>query len=253
MKSLSLLKNMALACGAMASVVALSSCSSPKSPAAAASRLAAAPSVTVYSYNDAAQPENRKCVAAGPLSPRGQRALKSWLRESEIRSYAYTYPQYYITVPTASGKEEVWAICSDQRGHMTGVLIPATGTPAWHLPFLGGYKMYVCTTDRRADLGAAIMEDLKGYDTYRINARKAAGMKDPQYLLSVPDPKGTVDYSKLSAEQAAAARAAREEAGLDSSSEDLDLDSNDMDLDFGDDSSSDSSSEEESSDEDFDL
>lgn len=148
-----------------------------------------------------------------------RRALNMWLRKSTVKTVSYAYPQYFIAmVNPRNGRQSVWSICSDGQGNMVGILIPRDGVAAWDLPFVGNYKLYVCDTKDRKPISDAIMETLAdaGYDTYRINARKASGLRAEQYLISKP---------LTSAEQQRIEelrRAEAEESGAETTSEEED-------------------------------
>ncbi len=188
MKHLSLLKSMILTCGALATAAALSSCSGI-SPEKAAAKIGDGSHVTVFSHNDMEKPTNRECHEAGPLPDRAARALGVWLRNSTVKSFSYAYPQYYVAMADPnSGRQLAWGICSDGQGNLVGVLIPRNGVMAWDLPPVGEYKMYVCDTSARKALAKAIMDSLAeaGYDTYRIDSRKAKGLTQKRYLISKP-------------------------------------------------------------------
>ncbi len=189
MKHLSLFKNMALACGTLAAAVTFSSCSGVISPNAAADKLGASADVTVFSHNDVNNPNNRNCREAGPLPEQTGRALMAWLRNSTIKTFSYAYPQYYVAMQNPkTGRPSTWGICSDGQGNLVGVLIPRDGVMAWDLPAVGEYRMYVCNTDDRKALSDVIMTTLAdaGYDTYRIDSRKAIGLTQQRYLISKP-------------------------------------------------------------------
>lgn len=189
MKHLPLFKNVVLTCGAIAVATAASSCSNVTLPQNKAKQLVDSVNPTVYSYNDASSPRSRTCTEAGPLPDNVERALDMWLRKSVIKTVSYAYPQYYIAmVNPRTGKQLTWAICSDGQGNMTGVLIPRDGVAAWDLPYIGNYRLYVCDTNDRKAISDAIMETLAdaGYDTFRIDSRKASGLQSEQYLISKP-------------------------------------------------------------------
>lgn len=188
MKHLSLLKSFAVACGAMAAALIVSSCGSTPSPAAAYNQLQATQAATVFSYNDAVTPAARICSEAGPLPERTARAMKAWLRASTVKTFSYAYPQYYVSLTDTRGRQAVWGICSDGMGNLVGILIPRSGVAAWDLPFIGNYRMYVCETNERKGLSDAIMESLAdaGYDSYRIETRKSQGLTQGRYLISKP-------------------------------------------------------------------
>ncbi len=223
MKHLSLLKNIALTCGAIAVSTAASSCSSVTLPHLKAKQLTDSVNPTVFSYNDACSPRTRTCTEAGPLPDNVERALDMWLRKSVIKQVSYAYPQYYIAmVNPRTGKQTTWAICSDGQGNMTGLLIPRDGVAAWDLPFVGNYKMYVCDTKDRKSISDAVMESLAdaGYDTYRIDTRKAGGLQGEQYLISKPlteTEKARIEAIKK-AEEAASAAATEEDTEEDDTS-----------------------------------
>ncbi|MBQ9835016.1 MAG: hypothetical protein IJO34_01685 [Akkermansia sp.] len=188
MKHLSLLKSFAVACGAMAAALIVSSCGSTPSPVAAYNQLQATQAATVFSYNDAVTPAARICSEAGPLPERTARAMKAWLRASTVKTFSYAYPQYYVSLTDTRGRQAVWGICSDGMGNLVGILIPRSGVAAWDLPFIGNYRMYVCETNERKGLSDAIMESLAdaGYDSYRIETRKSQGLTQGRYLISKP-------------------------------------------------------------------
>ncbi len=189
MKHLSILKNAALACGTLAAAVALSSCNSTISPTSAADKLATSADVTVFSHNDVNHPNNRDCREAGPLPDNAGRAIVAWLRNSTVKTFSYAYPQYYVAMQNPkTGRQSTWGICSDGQGNLVGILIPRDGVMAWDLPPVGEYRMYVCEGDLRKPLGDAIMNTLAeaGYDTYRIDSRKAMGLTQQRYLISKP-------------------------------------------------------------------
>lgn len=214
MKHLSLLKNIAMACCAVAATAAVSSCNSALSPQKAAQRLQASTDATVFSYNDAEAPRARFCDEAGPLPARASRALAAWLRDSTPKSFSYAYPQYFVSMTNPNGRgHSVWGICSDGHGNLVGVLIPRNGAAAWDVPYISEHTMYVCDTPQRKALGAAIMESLAdaGYDHYRIQTRKDSGLTQ-QYLISKPlsdEAQKKYDRIKQAEEQAQAARAAK--------------------------------------------
>lgn len=263
MKHLSLLKNIALTCGAIAVSTAASSCSSVTLPHLKAKQLTDSVNPTVFSYNDACSPRSRTCTEAGPLPDNVERALDMWLRKSVIKQVSYAYPQYYIAmVDPRTGKQTTWAICSDGQGNMTGLLIPRDGVAAWDLPFVGNYKMYVCDTKDRKSISDAVMETLAdaGYDTYRIDTRKAGGLQGEQYLISKPlteREKARIEALKK-AEEAASATAEDEDEDAPTEEDDTtseppteDVDNVEEDSSEDEESSSDEeASEEESSEED---
>lgn len=260
MKHLSLLKNIALTCGAIAVSTSAVSCSNVTLPQLKAKQLTESVNPTVFSYNDACSPRVRTCVEAGILPDNVERALDMWLRKSVIKQVSYAYPQYYIAmVNPRTGKQLTWAICSDGQGNMTGLLIPRDGVAAWDLPFVGNYKMYVCDTKDRKSISDAIMESLAdaGYDTYRINTRKAGGLVGEQYLISKPltdTEKARIEALKKAEEEAAAAASTEEDTDEDTDSDTSSTEppTEDVDNVEEDDSSSDedTSSDEESSEED---
>lgn len=262
MKHLSLLKNIALTCGAIAVSTAASSCSSVTLPHLKAKQLTDSVNPTVFSYNDACSPRSRTCTEAGPLPDNVERALDMWLRKSVIKQVSYAYPQYYITMTNPrTGRPLTWAICSDGQGNMTGLLIPRDGVAAWDLPFVGNYKMYVCDTKDRKSISDAIMETLAdaGYDTYRIDTRKAGGLQGEQYLISKPlteTEKARIEAIKKAEEAASAAAAEEDEDDTteedDTSSEPPTEDVDNVEEDTSsdeEDSSDEESTDEESSDE----
>ena len=198
MKYLSQLRFFAQACGIITALALVTSCGSTLTPKKAAKRLAQSPITSIFSHNSVHLPRNRDCYEVGPLSQRARSALITWLRDSTVKEMSYVYPQYYLTTTNVrGGSEVVWAILSDGRGNMVGVLAPSNKrVPAWDLPSIGSYKVFVCETDEREALGAAIMEDLAdpermrgtevGYDQYRINELKRSGLSDKRYLISKP-------------------------------------------------------------------
>lgn len=224
MKHLSLFKHLACACGMAVSASLVSSCNTA-SPQAKANQLAASPSPTVYSYNDSASARTRIYTQAGPLPENTARAIETWLENSEVKNFSYAYPQYFLSVPCPkTGKAQVWGICSDGQGNLVGILIPRSGVAAWDLPFVGAYKMYVCdgrmtapgrSAKLRDVLSETIMEELsnRGYDTFRLDSRKAQGLVDEQYLISKPlSAEEKARMEKLKKEEAEAAEAAAKAA-----------------------------------------
>lgn len=181
-------KHIALTCGLAAAAALVSSCTEFSAPTTRAEQLVTGANATVFSYNDTASPKNRLCTEAGPMPVQVTRALNQWLRNSTIKSFSYAYPQYYIAMTTPTGSQRVWALCSDGQGNLVGVLIPRDGVAAWDLPYVGSYKMYVCETKDRTALSDSIMEALAdaGYDTYRIDTRKASGLTQKEHLISKP-------------------------------------------------------------------
>lgn len=239
MKHPSLLKTLALACGVALSATAVTSCSSTISPVKAADRIGSGSDVYVFSSNDSSSPSARHCNEAGQLPERAARGLRAWLKNATIQHHSYVYPQYYLTVPSEKGKQDsVWAICSDGHGNLVGVLIPRDGVPAWDLPNLGDYRVYVCDTVDRKDLSKAIMDSLAdaGYDSYRIESRKSAGLTQRRFLLSKPmtDEEAQAERARLQEayKRAQEAKAARATSG-DGFSGDEDFVPSDLDLDLG--------------------
>ena len=219
MKYLSKFRFTAQACGIIAAVALITSCGSSITPEKAAMRLAQSPVTSVFSHNSVHLPKHRDCYEVGPLSKRARNALITWLHNSTVKEVSYAYPQYYLTTTNArGGSEVVWAILSDAKGNMLGVLAPSNKrVPAWDLPTVGSYKVFVCDTDERDALSAAIMEDLAdperrrgtevGYDQERINSLKATGLSDKRYLISKP----LNEQEKMQFEQERKERAKAEE------------------------------------------
>lgn len=208
-------QHLALACG-LAATASLVSCTGTAQPQTRAQQLADSSATTVYSYNDSASARTRTCKEAGPLPEATARALQMWLRESTVKSFSYAYPQYYVTVTNPkTGRQQVWGVCSDGQGNLVGLLIPRNGVAAWDLPYVGSYKMYVCDTKNRKALSDAIMETLSdaGYDTFRLDTRKASGLDQEQYLISKPlTDAEKARIAELKAKEEAAAKAAEEAA-----------------------------------------
>lgn len=227
MKHLSLFRNLALVCCVTAIAATVSSCSGHRSPQKASQRLQSCLNATVFSYNDAESPRARVCDEAGPLPARASRALVSWLRQSTPQSFSYAYPQYFVSLrdnQSGGAAPEVWGICSDGHGNLVGVTIPRNGAAAWDMPYVGEHTMYVCNTDERKGLSAAIMESLAdaGYDSFRIQTRKNSGLTQQQYLISKPlsdEAQKKYDRIKQAEEQAQAARAAKAAAAAASAVE----------------------------------
>lgn len=216
MKHFPLFRNMVLTCGVLAAAASMSSCTALPSPGARADQIVGATNATVFSYNDASSPRNRLCTEAGPLPANVARALCTWLKHSTIKNFAYTYPQYYIAMShPQTGKQIVWALCSDAQGNLVGILIPRDGVQAWDLPYVGNYRMYVCDTNDRKPLSDAIMETLSdmGYDNARIEARKAMGLTEKQHLISKPLTEAEKErLAELKKKEEEAAKAAEEAA-----------------------------------------
>lgn len=214
MKHLSMLAKSSFVCGIIATVAMLCSCGTAGSLSSvkAAQRLAQSPISSVYSHNDVNTPNLRDCYEAGPLPERTRRALITWLHDSEIKEFSYVRPQYYVTTTGPDGKgETVWALCSDGKGNLVGVLVPRNrNTPAWELPTIGSYRLHVCKTSERETLSNAIMESLAdvGYDRTRIAILKASGVTETRHLISKPL---DIEQQKLiKDEEAARAKALKE-------------------------------------------
>lgn len=285
MKHLSSFVKSSFACGALAVAAMVSSCESSTSlaPVRAAERLAHAPVSSVFSHNDVNSPRLRDCYEAGPLPERTRRALVTWLHNSTIKEYSYVNPQYYVTLSGPDGRgESAWALCSDNRGNLVGVLVPRSATAAaWDLPTIGSYKLFVCETSEKEALSTAIMESLAdaGYDNVRIGILKATGVTERHHLISKPlnvEEQRQLEQERKERAQALAdaKKKAREEAealgtstgdseddddsddtsstGTGSSSDDSDMDDSSSDTDEDDSSSSDDS-DDSSSDDDDDL
>lgn len=253
MKHFHLFKRIALACGLAATAALVSSCSSLSPANQRAQQLRESTNVTIFSYNDASSPKQRLCTEAGPMPDSVARAMDMWLRSSTVKNFNYAYPQYYVALTSPKGKQRVWGICTDGKANLVGILIPRDGVAAWDLPYIGSYRMYVCDTPQRRALSDAIMTYLAeaGYDTYRIDARKATGLADEKYLISKPKTQQEVEAELAAAaaekrareEAAAAAKAAADAAAT---SEDSDEEEEDEEEEDDEESSDD---EEESSDE----
>ena len=140
--------------------------------------------------------------------------------------------------PHGGAEQAVWGICSDGQGNMTGVHIPRDGRPAWMAPHTSELIMYVYNGEDRIALSNAIMESLAdaGYDTFRINTRKASGLVDEDYLLSKPrSAEAQREYdlremAKRQKEEKEAADAADDEVTDDSEDSDADVLGDDDDL-----------------------
>lgn len=263
MKHFHLLKRIALTCGMAAAAVLVSSCkvSSTQPTLNRAAQLRDGTNVTIFSYNDASSPKNRLCTEAGPMPDNARRAIDAWLRGSTIKDFTYAYPQYYIAMTSPQGKQRVWGICTDGKANLVGILIPRDGVAAWDLPFIGAYKMYVYEGSQRRALSDAIMTYLyeAGYDSYRIDSRKATGLTDGKYLISKPKTLEEQQAEKAAAEAARAAADAANAAaseGDDSSDDEDTTDEESTDEETTDEESSDeesyddeSSSDDDSSDE----
>ena len=257
MKHFHLFKRIALTCGLAAAASLVSSCSTPVSPVdKRANQLAESTNVTIYSYNDCSSPKHRLCTEAGPMPENVARALDMWLRSSTIKNFSYAYPQYYVAMTGPNGKQRVWGICTDGQANLVGILIPRDGVAAWDLPYIGAYKMYVCDTKDRRSLSDAIMSYLAeaGYDTYRINARKASGLTEEKYLVSKPKTLFEIEQERLAAEAAeaakkAAAAAAAAAAEADTPSEEEEEPSGDEEESTDEETTDEEGSDEESTDE----
>ncbi len=177
--------------GFAAGLACLVSCSKTLSPETAAKRIKTQPAA-VYSHNDQARSFNnlRQVDIMGNLPDRARTALVEWIRHSEVKHFSYVYPQYYVTLQQKSGKDAVWAICTDAKGKMVGVLAPRGTYPAWNLPYSGNFYLYVCTDSRRDEWSRAILESLaaEGMDQMRLDSRRGAGLTDEKYLISKPAP-----------------------------------------------------------------
>ena len=262
MKHFNLLKRIALVCGMAATAALVSSCTVTTTQPAQmrAEQLRAGTNVTIFSYNDASSPTNRLCTEAGPMPDNVRRAVDIWLRNSTIKNFTYAYPQYYIAMTSPEGQQRVWGICTDGKANLVGILIPRDGVAAWDLPYIGAYKMYVCDTKQRRDLSDAIMTYLHevGYDTYRVDSRKATGLTDAKYLISKPKTKAEQEAERLAAEAARKAQEAADAAnaaaktaasGDEESADDEEEDSEDEEEESGDEEESEEESEEEESEE----
>ncbi len=259
MKHFNLLKRIALVCGMAATAALVSSCTVTTTQPAQmrAEQLRAGTNVTIFSYNDASSPTNRLCTEAGPIPDNVRRAVDIWLRNSTIKNFTYAYPQYYIAMTSPEGQQRVWGICTDGKANLVGILIPRDGVAAWDLPYIGAYKMYVCDTKQRRDLSDAIMTYLHevGYDTYRVDSRKATGLTDAKYLISKPKTKAEQEAERLAAEAARklndaanAPKSPAEESTDDEDSEDEE-DSEEEEEESGDEEESEEETKEEESEE----
>ena len=254
MKHFHLFKRIALTCGLAAAASLVSSCSTPVSPVdKRANQLAESTNVTIYSYNDSSSPKHRLCTEAGPMPENVARALDMWLRSSTIKNFSYAYPQYYVAMTAPNGKQRVWGICTDGQANLVGILVPRDGVAAWDLPYIGAYKMFVCDTKDRRNLSDAIMTYLAeaGYDSYRIEARKASGLTEEKYLISKPKTLFEIEQERLAAEAAAAAKKAAEAAAAaaEAAASDEEEPSGDEEESTDEESTSEESTDEESSDE----
>ncbi len=255
MKHFHLFKRIALTCGLAAAASLVSSCSTPVSPVdKRANQLAESTNVTIYSYNDSSSPKHRLCTEAGPMPENVARALDMWLRSSTIKNFSYVYPQYYVAMTAPNGKQRVWGICTDGQANLVGILVPRDGVAAWDLPYIGAYKMYVCDTKDRRNLSDAIMTYLAeaGYDSYRIEARKASGLTEEKYLVSKPKTLFEIEQERQAAEAAEAAKKAAEEAAAaaaEAAASDEEEPSGDEEESTDEESTSEESTDEESSDE----
>lgn len=176
-----------MACGLAAALISLDSCTSARAPKAVARTLEEAQYNQVYSFNDQLAPKAREFSACGALPERTHRALVQWLKESEVRPYSYARPQYFIelskngaTVASPNKgrtpKTTCWALCTDGRGNLTGVLA-SSGKDARTLPTVGNYNLYVCATRNKAALNEAIMASLEPYDAFRVSYRTTKGLR----------------------------------------------------------------------------
>ena len=254
MKHFHLFKRIALTCGLAAAASLVSSCSTPVSPVdKRANQLAESTNVTIYSYNDSSSPKHRLCTEAGPMPENVARALDMWLRSSTIKNFSYVYPQYYIAMTAPNGKQRVWGICTDGQANLVGILVPRDGVAAWDLPYIGAYKMFVCDTKDRRNLSDAIMTYLAeaGYDSYRIEARKASGLAEEKYLVSKPKTLFEIEQERQAAEAAEAAKKAAEAAAAvaEAAASDEEEPSGDEEESTDEESTSEESTDEESSDE----
>ena len=183
------------------------------------------------------------------------RALDMWLRSSTIKNFSYAYPQYYVAMTGPNGKQRVWGICTEGQANLVGILGPQDGVADWDLPYIGAYKMFVCDTKDRRSLSDAIMTYLAeaGYDSYRIEARKASGLTEEKYLVSKPKTLFEIEQERLAAEAAEAAKkaaaAAAAAAEADTPSEEEDEPSGDEEESTDEETTDEEGSDEESTDE----
>lgn len=213
----------ALVCGLAAAVLSMNSCSSTVSPAKMADRLGTAEYTQVYSFNDQLAPKAREFTACGALPERAHRALIQWLKESDVRNYSYARPQYYVELTSMNRKcrpvSTVWALCTDGRGNLVGVLA-AKGKDPRTLPTIGNYKLYVCNSENRAALNEAIMTSLAPCDDFRASYRTAKGLRTISKPLPAAQIKALEEQRKAALAQAQeaqrAARAAQQPAATES-------------------------------------
>lgn len=237
-KIFSFRKTFAMVCGLAVAVVSLDSCTSARSPKAMARTLEEAQYNQVYSFNDQLAPKAREFSACGALPERTHRALVQWLKESEARTYSYARPQYFVEIsknapiespssPTCKKNKSrtmCWALCTDGRGNLTGVLAPA-GKDARTLPTVGNYKLYVCASRNKAALNEAIMASLEPYDEFRVSYRTAKGLKTLSKPVVVTEPKAITTPTKKAEDNATPS--ADEETTEGSDSETAEDDSSD--------------------------
>lgn len=216
-----------MVCGLTAALISLDSCSSARSPKAMARTLEEAQYNQVYSFNDQLAPKAREFSACGALPERTHRALVQWLKESEVRPYSYARPQYFVEISKAGAivspacnagrvpytdvfktgvttsqdcfnhktRTACWALCTDGRGNLTGVLAPS-GKDARTLPTIGNYQLYVCTSKNKAALNEAIMASLAPYDAFRVSYRAAKGLRTLSKPAVVTQPKAITATDK---------------------------------------------------------
>ncbi len=190
MNTFSSFRAVGLALGISCSLATLVSCSSSLSPKRAAAQVKEQGN-SVFSYNDQATASDRECLEMGALPDRARRALSEWMKNSTLQPFSYIYPQYYVTIQKRNSPGfNSWAICTDAKGNVVGILVPRGNVQAWDLPNSGNYKLYVCSEDQRADLSRAILEalDAQGMDDFRLASRKGAGLTEAKHLISAPAP-----------------------------------------------------------------
>lgn len=209
----------ALLCGLAGAVLSMSSCSSTLSPAKMANRLGTAEYTQVYSFNDQLASKAREFAPCGALPERAHRALLQWLKESEVRNCSYARPQYYVELTSMTRKcrqvSTVWALCTDGRGNLVGVLAPRGKDPRT-LPTIGNYKLYVCNSANKAALNEAIMTSLAPCDSFRTGCRTAKGLRTISKPLPAAQIKALEEQRKAALAKAHEAQRAASEAATGS-------------------------------------
>ena len=166
-----------------ATILATSCSSNQPEPKKVASYLNTSCDTAVYGYNGRSSVKARSFTSPYALPANAKKAMVDYIKGSDWQEVNYIYPQMFVKV-----NNSVWAVCSNNRGNLTGILPVGKNKDARKLNDVGNYKMLVNKSPQADQLGYAILKNMEPADQMRVNVRKSEGLETITPIAPAPKP-----------------------------------------------------------------